>query len=205
MIHFQVDMQDLTEIEAALGMMKDKTKHVLKAAINNTAKETMNLLVDEAGKQYYIMAPSRVRKTLDLKKATVSTLTAVITSTGRTTELYDFKVKPKAYTPKRRPPAGHTGNVKTSNPAKYLYLKPGESDQYKAFTVKFKSGHKSIAQRIPGSRMKGNPAKEAIKNLRSTSIPAMLGSEEGVYGVVQPEMNGMLIRNIQTQMIKFLG
>ena len=30
MIHFQVEMEDLTRIESALGMMKDKSKMVLR-------------------------------------------------------------------------------------------------------------------------------------------------------------------------------
>ena len=206
MIHYHVEMEGLHEIEAALGMMKDKSKMVLRTAINNTAKQTVVLLVDEAAKQYYITSKTRVRKTLEVKKATASNLTALVTSTGQTTELYDFKVKPKAYTPRNRPRAGHTGNVKQSNPAKALYLKPGESkDKYKAFTVKYKSGHKSVAQRVPGTHMRDNPSKEGIKNLRSTSIPAMLGNEEGVYGVVNPKMYDMLQQNIQAQIIRYLS
>ena len=206
MIHYHVEMEGLHEIEAALGMMKDKSKMVLRTAINNTAKQTVVLLVDEAAKQYYITSKTRVRKTLEVKKATASNLTAIVTSKGQTTELYDFKVKPKAYTPRNRPPAGHTGNVKQSNPEKALYLKPGESkDKYKAFTVKYKSGHKSVAQRVPGTRMRDNPSKEGIKNLRSTSIPAMLGNEEGVYGVVNPQMYDMLQQNIQAQIVRYLS
>lgn len=204
MIHFQVEMEDLTRIESALGMMKDKSKMVLRSAINNTAKQTVNLLVDEANKQYIINKKVNVRKTMEVKKATVSSLTAIVTSTGPTTELYDFKVSPKAYNPRNRPPAGHTGNVKRTNPAKHLYLKPGGGDQYKAFTVKFSSGHISVAQRIPGSRM-GNKNKEAIKNLRSTSVPAMLGYEQGVWGVVEPKMNDLLMTEIQAQIARYLG
>lgn len=204
MIHFQVEMEDLTEIESALGMMKDKSKMVLKTAINNTAKQTVVLLVDEANKQYIINKKVNVRKTLDVKKATTSTLTAIVKSTGRTTELYDFRVSPRAYAPRNRPPAGHTGNVKRSNGPKSLYLKPGGGDQYKAFTVKFASGHISVAQRVPGSRM-GSKNKEAIKNLRSTSVPAMLGYEKGVWGVVEPKMNDLLVTEIQKQIQRFLG
>lgn len=208
MIRYQVEMQNLLEIEAALGMMKDKSKFVLRAAINNTARQTVPLLVDEAAKEYFLdrnLSKSHVRKTLDVEKATTRTLTALVTSTGRTTELYDFAVRPRYYRPKRRPRGGHTGNVKRSNPPKFLYLKPGEKDEYKAFVVKYKSGHVSIAQRVPGKRMKGNPQKEAIKNLRSTSVPAMLGSEQGVWGVVNPKIYEMLQNNIQEQIQRFLG
>ena len=51
MIHFQVEMQDLTQIESALGMARDKSKMVLRTAINNTAKQTVTLLVDEANRE----------------------------------------------------------------------------------------------------------------------------------------------------------
>lgn len=54
MIHYHVDVGDLTEIERALGMQKDKSKQVLKAAINDTVKETDKLLATEANKRYYI-------------------------------------------------------------------------------------------------------------------------------------------------------
>ena len=205
MIYFQAEMQDLTKIEAALGMAKDKSKTVLRSAINQTAKETVSLLVDEAGKEYYIKNKSSIGKTLNRKKATVGDLTAVITSTGKTTELYDFRVSPRSYSPKHRPAGGHTANVKVGNPAKHLYLKPDASgDKYKAFIVKFKNGHKSVAQRVPGTEMESSSGREAIKTLRSTSIPAMLGNEEGVYRVVNPKIQDMLQKNIQEQIQRFL-
>ena len=54
MIHYQVDVEDLTEIERALGMQKDKSKQVLKASINDAVKETDKLLATEGNKRYYI-------------------------------------------------------------------------------------------------------------------------------------------------------
>ena len=51
MIHLQVEMQDLTEIESALGMMRDRSKYVLRAAVNDTAGQTVKLLVDGVGKR----------------------------------------------------------------------------------------------------------------------------------------------------------
>lgn len=205
MIHFQVEMEDLTRIESALGMMKDKSKMVLRTAINNTAKETVTLLVDEANREYYI-SKSKVKKTMSTKKATVGKLEAVITSAESVNELYDFKVAPKAYRPHNRPPAGHTGNVRRDNSPKRLYLKPGAArDKYKAFVVRYQSGHITIGQRVPGKRMKSKPEKEFVKTLLSPSTPNMLGYEQGVYGVVEPKMYDMLQRNIQEQILRYLG
>lgn len=203
MIHFQVEMQDLTEIESALGMMKDKSKMVLRTAINNTAKQTVTLLVNEANREYYI-GKSKVKKTISTKKATAGKLEAIIKSEEPVNELYDFKVRPKAYNPHNRPKAGHTGNVRRDKKAGKLYLKPGAStDKYKAFVVKYKSGHITIGQRVPGKRMKSDPSKEFVKTLLSPSTPNMLGYEQGVYGVVEPQMYDMLQKNIQEQILRY--
>lgn len=204
MIHFQVEMQDLTQIEAALGMTRDKSKMVLRTAINNTAKQTVTLLVNEANREYYI-SKGKVRKTMSTKKATAGKLEAIIKSEEPVNELYDFKVRPKAYAPHNRPPAGHTGNVRRDNSPSRLYLKPGaSSDKYKAFVVKYQSGHITIGQRVPGKRMKSKPEKEFVKTLLSPSTPNMLGYEQGVYGVVEPQMYDTLQRNIQEQILRYM-
>ena len=52
MIHFQVEMQDLTKIEAALGMTRDKSKIVLRSAINNAAKQIEKNMVKATWKGY---------------------------------------------------------------------------------------------------------------------------------------------------------
>lgn len=205
MIHFQVDMQDLTRIESALGMMKDKTKYVLRAAINATAKQTVTLLTDEANREYYI-SKAKVRKTLSVRNATVGTLTAIVTSAEPVNELYDFRVSPRTYIRGGGVPGGYKGNVRRDKNAASLVLKPGAaSDQYKAFVVKYQSGHITVGQRVPGQQMKSKPDKEFVKSLLSPSTPNMLGYEEGVYGVVEPQMYDMLQKNIQEQIQRFLG
>ncbi len=205
MIQYNVDVDDLRQIENALGMSKDKSKQILKSAINSTEKETTKLLSGEANKRYYIKK-TKVDKTLDTKKATVSNLEGLITSTGGVNELYDFRVSPKAYNPHNRPRTGHTGNVNRANSPKRLYLRPGATfDKYKAFVVRFKSGHVTIGQRVPGKRMKSNPKKEAVKELLSPSTPTLLGNEKGVYDIVQPQMYSILEKNIEQQIQRFLG
>lgn len=207
MIHFQVDMQDLTEIEAALGMMKDKSRMVLKAAINNTAKQTVTLLVDEANKEYQFTQPAQVRKTLSLQKATTKNLTALVTSKGRVNELYNFMVKPRTYIRGGGVPGGYGAHTKRGAAYQDIFLKQNaaaDEDKYRAFVVKYKSGHKTLAQRRPGKRMKSDPSKEFLKTLFAPSIPNILGDEHGVYGVVEPKMYDMLQQNIQAQILRFL-
>lgn len=205
MVHFLVNMQDLTRIEAALGMMKDKTRYVLRAAINATAKQTIMLLSDEASREYYI-SKAKVKKTLSVKNATVRNLTAIVTSQDPVNELYDFRVIPRTYVRGGGVPGGYKGNVRRDKDAAQLELRPGASgDQYKAFVVKYRSGHVTVGQRVPGKQMKSRPDKEFVKTLLSPSTPNMLGYEEGVYGMVEPQMYDMLQKNIQEQIQRFLG
>lgn len=207
MIHIHVDMQDLTEIEAAIGMMKDKSKMVLKTAINNTAKQTMVLLVDEANKEYQMTQPAQVRKTLDMQKATTRKLTALVTSKGRVNELFNFMVKPRTYVSGGGVTGGYDAHTKRGAAYQNIFLKQNageDKDKYRAFVVKYKSGHKTLAQRRPGKRMKSNPSKEFLKTLFAPSIPNILGDEQGVYGVVEPKMYDMLQQNIQEQILRFV-
>lgn len=205
MVHFLVNMQDLTRIEAALGMMKDKTRYVLRAAINATAKQTIMLLSDEANREYYI-SKAKVKKTLSVKNATVRDLTAIVTSQDPVNELYDFRVIPRTYVRGGGVPGGYKGNVRRDKDAAQLELKPGAAgDQYKAFVVKYRSGHVTVGQRVPGKQMKSKPDKEFVKTLLSPSTPNMLGYEKGVYGMVEPQMYDMLQKNIQEQIQRFLG
>lgn len=219
-LYCYVDMDDLTEIEAVLGMMKDKSKEVLKAAINQTAKDTMRLLPREASEKY-CLRQTEARKTLDTKRATTAKLEAVVTSKGRTLELYGSKISPKRYNPHNRPPDGHTANVKLGNQPGRLVYKPGAKDGYRAFVVRYDSGHLSIARRRPGKYMgeewlkkkygwkPGMKKKEALKNLRMSSVPNMLyqilGGEEGVYNENKETIEELLQRNIQEQIQRFLG
>lgn len=204
MIHFMVDMQDLAQIESALGMVKDRTRHVLRAAINSTARQTVALLAEEANREYYI-SRAKVRKTLSIEKATVGTLVATVTSAEPVNELYDFRVSPRIYVRGGGVPGGYKGHVRHGRKAGDLVLRPeADGDQYRAFVVKYGSGHVTVGQRVPGKRMKSKPEKEFVKTLFSPSTPNMLGYEEGVYGVVEPQMYDLLQRSIQEQIHRFL-
>lgn len=214
MLHIMVDMPDLIKIEKDLNMTKDKVPHILRTAINNTAKRARPMLVEGVTKEFHVQRKAHVSKTMDIAKATVSKLEAVITSKGRDNELYDFRIKPKAYIPHPwdRPKAGHTANVRKSNQPNYVRkheMHPGSKvDNYKGFTVKFGNGHISIAQRVPGElNAKG---REKIKNLYTISIPSMLKETLGddykniTYNSVSEKIQEELIDQIQKQMVRYL-
>mgnify|MGYP006906605376 CR=1 FL=1 len=207
MIHFRVDMQDLTQIESALGMAKDKSGYMLRAAINATAKQTITLLTKEANREYQISQPSRIAKTMSLDKATLRKLTATVTSKGRVNELYNFMVNPRRYVKGGGVSGGYSAHSKRGTSYRNIALKKnaaGGEDTYRAFVVKYKSGHKTLAQRRPDRRMKRNPDKEFVKTLFAPSVPNMLGNEKGVYGVVEPQIYDLLQQNIQEQIHRFL-
>lgn len=204
MITYQVDMDDLLKIESVLKMTKDKSKMVLRGALNETAKDVRNLLADEAAK-VYVMKRNKFFKHMVIDKAKVSNLVATVHSSGRVNELYDFKVSPYRFQPRNKPPH-HKGKVVKQNAMKELILKPGTAgDQYKAFVVRYRSGHITIGQRVPGKRMKSKPEKEFVKTLLSPSIPGMLGDEKRVYGIVAPKIEDILAEHVRTQIEKFLG
>ena len=143
---------------------------------------------------------------MSTKKATVGNLEAKVTSAEPVNELYDFKVNPRTYIRGGGVPGGYKGNVRRNKSAAKLILRPGATgDEYKAFVVRYKSGHMTVGQRVPGKRMKSKPEKEFVKTLLSPSTPNMLGYEQGVYGVVEPKMYDMLQQNIQIQIQRYLG
>lgn len=204
MISFHIEMDGLDEIESALGMMKDKSKRVLTTAINTTARQTVNLLVNEANNDYYI-SKGKIRKRMSTKKATTSRREAVVKAEGKVNHLYDFKVSPKTYIRGGGAEKGYKVKVKRGSLLKPLVLRPGAmGDKYKAFIVEFKSGHVTLGQRVPGKKMKSKPKKEYVKDIFAPSVPTMLGYEEGVYGKVEPMIYAKLQDNIQEQIKKTL-
>lgn len=224
MIYFEIDTASFNQVYQSIGSTKDKTQQILKSAINDTATQTVKMLVDAAREKYVIKKPTSVRKTMTVTKAKVNRLEATIRSNGHVNELYSFSVKPRAYTPQNRPKSGHKGRVVTDNVGKYLRYTPGSKDKHKAFTVKFASGHISVAQRIPDSHRgepnkyghiaeprPGHPDEEAIKTLPSPSVPKLL---EGVWGGelsdslvsshISPQVYKMLQSNISKQLERYM-
>lgn len=205
MIHYLVNMDGLEEIEAALGKAKDKSKYVLRAAINNSAKEVEKRMTKGAGQRYARqqggMKPYRAVNSI--KKARVGNLAAIIEVRDKPSELYDYKMNDRTYYPgsKGAPSWIKAKQLKRSR-LKKLSAQSTGTDKHKAFVVKYHSGHLAIAERVPGTHMKGRPEKEAIRSLYATSKPK---AEEKVFKTsIDPEMHGILMRNIQTQIERFL-
>ena len=203
---FYVDMEDLTEIEAALGKTKDKSKMVLKTAINNAAKQIENSMVDKAKAKYHYKKGNKgdIRKANTVKKANIGKLEATVEAKGDVNELLDFQVKPRDYFPKGEyiPEWVKARALRGSKLTKVALRPNARGDKYKAFVIRYNSGHLALAQRVPGKRMKSKPNREAVKSLLSISIPKM---EETVYRAeIEEDMHDILMRNIEEQIQRFL-
>lgn len=205
MIHYLINMDGLEEIEAALGKAKDKSKYVLRAAINNAAKEVEKRMAAGAGKRYARqqggMRPYRQINTT--RKAKIGNLAAIIEAKDGPSDLYDYKMNDRTYYPgSRGAPSWIKSKQLKSSRLQKLSARTSGSDKYKAFVVQYKSGHLAIAERVPGSHMKGKPEKEAIRSLYATSKPK---AEEIVFKKsIDPDMHGILMRSIQAQIERFL-
>lgn len=202
--HFYVEMDSLKEIEAALGMARDKSKLVLKAAINDTAKQTEKGMVEETNEKYHFKGKGAIRKSNSIKKAKTSTLMATIEAAGRASNLLDLHVLPRKYYPGGRgAPRQVKANVlRGTSPKRMALYNNSAKDLYKAFVVKFKNGHLALVERVPGKKMKEKPWKQAIRALYSLSVPK---AEEVVYKeVLEEDVHDLLLKNIQEQIKRFV-
>ena len=179
---------------------------VLRSAINNAAKQTEDRMVTEAKTRYRYKRATKgdIREANEIKKARTSNMEAVIKATGATNELLDFRVKPSTYFPGGvgAPRMVYAKTLKDSS-FKPVVLKLGATgDKYKGFVIQYQNGHRALAQRVPGKKMKSKPWKEAVKSLLSLSTPKM---EEKVYDEkISSDMYDVLQKNIQEQILRYM-
>lgn len=203
---FFVELDGLKEIENALGMARDKSKMVLRTAINNVAKQTEKTMVEGTDKRYQYggKGKSTIRKANKVKKAKTSALEATVTAKGGTNDLLDFHVVPRKYYPGGKgAPKWVKANVLRDNAAKRLsFYNDSAGDPHKAFVVRYKSGHLAVAERVPGKMMRSNPHKQAIRSLYSIATPK---AEETVYREeLEGDMYDLLQKSIQEQIQRFI-
>ena len=205
-----VEMGDLREIEKALGMAKDKSRVILRAAINNAAKQLEGGMVEGARKRYRFKGgKSQIRKANTVRKASVSRLSAIVSAKGRANSLTYFDVTPMVYVPGGwNPIEWYRARVLRQGRLERIAARPyARGDKYKGFIIRFtnRTGpeHYALAERVPGKRMKSNPRKEAVKSLSAISTPQ---AEEAAYRYeMGGDVEGILMKSIQEQMYRFLG
>ena len=202
---YYVQMQGLEELERDLGTLKDKSKMVLRGAINQTAKQLEKEMSHEANRRYKLKEGLHGYKSANkITKATTSHMEAEIRAAGPILDVSDYLASPPDYFPgSKGAPSWIKGKVLRKSRLKGISRKKSGRDKYKGFIVKFQNGHLAMVWRRPGSVSKKNPHKEVIETLYS---PAVSKGEEVVYrDDMDDEVNKMLLGNIQKQIQKFLG
>lgn len=189
-IQFELDDEMMKVIQNALGQLRGESNRVLRNAVNATARQAKSTLGRKA-KETYAVQQSRFTRAMKTKNATVANPSATINVTGQQLELAEFKVDPKAVSNGKDRPDIVRAKVLLSSGLK------GLQSNTKAFLVRFRSGHVSVAQRRTKARY-------PIKKLLSNSIPKMVGSEDKVYGIVEPDIYDNLMDNILKEIKKVL-
>lgn len=191
LIEFEFDENLMKVIEDALGDLKSESRKVLKNAVNRTSKQAKADLAKKA-QETYSVKKNRFTKAMATKNATIAKPEATIRVTGEQMELKDFKVSPATYQTGRNRPSVTKAKVLLSS-----RLKPLASSN-KAFLAKFSNGHVSVVQRKTKKRF-------PLKKLLSNSVPKMVGSQERVYGIVEPDIYDNLMENIQSEIRRVLN
>lgn len=192
MITFTYDTANTLEyIQKSLGEISNKSRVVLARATNETAKKAKVLLAEKA-RETYEVKKGGFTKAIKMKSASPSNPCAILRVTGRPIELKQFKVSPASYKPEKRPVMTKARAVKVNS------MKPLEKNGIKAFIVKYKNGHVSVATRDSSSRY-------PIRSLYSASIPSMIGSRRYVYGILEPKLQDILRQQVDRQINRVLA
>lgn len=200
-INVSIHAEDqIAEVERMLGDLKGKAPGTLRNAVNATARKMRTQLHQQAKKVYVTKAYS-YKSEIVIGKATISTLTARLRTSGERTALTKHKVSPERLAHGKNRPKQYKAKV-----LKQSTLETMRDGDLKSFLVRFQSGHLALVQRHP-SETYDDPA-ERIKKYgrgadlsrivekRALSIAEMLGSPK-VYGVIEPEMGGLLQAEIE--------
>lgn len=191
MIDVKISQHELKVIREKLEAAGKNAAPVLKKAINETAKQTVPALASKA-QEKYVIKDKGFKRSLKIKKASASRLTAEISCTGEVNELIDFLTTPKR--PSKHPRADAAkGKVRKESQLKSL-----EKGNLKAFIARFSNGHVSVVQRVEGNPpARSRLGKRYVKKLLSPSDPVMLGKS---YEDLKPDIEAEL----KLKLIKFM-
>lgn len=203
---YYVRVEGFDKIKRDFDGMDGKSKKILKAAINDTAKKLRKDMTHGANKRYKFKEGLQgYLRATTIKKATVGKPEAEIKAVGPMQDLKDYQVNPDTYFPgSKGAPSWIKGKVLRKSSLKGVARrKSSKGDKYKGFIVRFSNGHKAMVSRRPGSVSRSNPNKEVIEVNYSPTIPK---GEEVVYrDELQKDVQALLQKNIMQQVHRFLG
>ena len=170
---------DDEKVKKKLGELKDKSPKVAAKALNRTAKDARKKLADKA-REAYTVKTGKFNSSMKIKSATAGNLEAIIRSAGSPLTLTSFS---------HRARKGAAAAAQKGGGFKAL-----DKSGIKAW----KGMNGLIWQRKGADRL-------PIKALRSNSIPVMIGSEKHVYGIIKPDIQSTLNKNIEAEIKKLTG
>lgn len=187
-IHFEWDQGMLHKIERKLGNMKSQAPRVFALGLNDTARQARRDLATKA-QQAYAVKVGGFTKYIRLTAASSGSLEAWLRVNGSNLPLTQkyFSVR-GGKGPKGGPLqtlVKRSSGVHTWGPGAFNNVLGG-------------SGHKGAAERKQPTRL-------PIHAVYTTSIPAMVGNEKEVYGIVEPNIMTNLQKNVERHIARILS
>lgn len=153
-----VNPEQLERAELLLKNIPNGVEKAVVAALNRAVEGARTEAVKKVRERYYIKAKD-VRDAIEIKKATINSLVAVIRASGSPIALSKFRVTPSRPPTKRR-----------TKPIIVRVVKGGGGPIEGAFVARMQSGHVGVFRRVTKARL-------PITELYGPSIPQMLGHE----------------------------
>ena len=166
-----IDVKGLQEGLVKIDALSGDTKRATSKAINTAIPKIRNAIVDKTTQNYFI-SKANVKKTIDVKRANPSGLSAFIRSKGRPVALTKFRVTPK------RPPKRKGRTVKAQ-----VMRNGGGGTIPNAFIARMGSGHigamyRKGADRYPIGQFHGPAVPSMLKNAEVSAFVGNVAQEE---------------------------
>lgn len=166
-----IDVKGLREGLVKIDALSGETKRATSKAINTAIPKIRNTIVDKTTQDYFI-SKANVKKTIDVKRANPSGLSAFIRSKGGPVALTNFRVTPK------RPPKRKGRTVKAQ-----VMRNGGGGTIPNAFIARMGSGHigamyRKGADRYPIGQFHGPAVPSMLKNAEVSAFVGNVAQEE---------------------------
>lgn len=166
-----IDVKGLQEGLVKIDALSGETKRATSKAINTAIPKIRNAIVDKTTQDYFI-SKANVKKTIDVKRANPSGLSAFIRSKGGPVALTKFRVTPK------RPPKRKGRTVKAQ-----VMRNGGGGTIPNAFIARMGSGHigamyRKGADRYPIGQFHGPAVPSMLKNAEVSAFVGNVAQDE---------------------------
>lgn len=166
-----IDVKGLQEGLVKIDALSGETKRATSKAINTAIPKIRNAIVDKTTQDYFI-SKANVKKTIDVRKANPSGLSAFIRSKGGPVALTKFRVTPK------RPPKRKGRTVKAQ-----VMRNGGGGTIPNAVIARMGSGHigamyRKGADRYPIGQFHGPAVPSMLKNAEVSAFVGNVAQEE---------------------------